>query len=172
MSASAERTALKRALGSARRLFAVVGVFSFFINVLMLVTPLYMLQIYDRVLTSRSEDTVLAITGLAVGLIAVSAFLELVRVRAFSSGSARASMPISTPRPRRPAAARQSGRRRPVLARRGRPAGLHHRPGLTAFFDSPWTPAFITMIFVFHPCSARSRSRARFSSSPWPFFRS
>jgi ATP-binding cassette, subfamily C, bacterial EexD len=97
MSASAERTALKRALGSARRLFAVVGVFSSFINVLMLVTPLYMLQIYDRVLTSRSEDTLLAITGLAVGLIAVSAFLELVRARILVRLGARFDADLNPP---------------------------------------------------------------------------
>jgi PrtD family type I secretion system ABC transporter len=154
MSASAERTALKRALGSVRRLFAVVGVFSFFINVLMLVTPLYMLQIYDRVLTSRSEDTLLAITGLAVGLIAVSAFLELVRARILVRLGARFDADLNPPvfaalvdRQLRGRVADGGQFLRDVDGLRGFITG----PGLTAFFDSPWTPAFIAVIFVFHP---------------------
>ena len=61
--------------------FATVVVFSFFINLLLFVSPLYMLQIYDRVITSRSETTLLSLTVLAAILIGVYAALETLRSR-------------------------------------------------------------------------------------------
>jgi len=72
-------TDLHLALKSCRSSFVGAGVFSFFINVLMLVGPLYMLQIYDRVLMSSSVPTLLAITGLIVLLMAVMGILEWIR---------------------------------------------------------------------------------------------
>ena len=56
-------------------------VFSFFINMLMFVSPLYMLQIYDRVISSRSEETLIALTILAATLILVYSMLEMLRSR-------------------------------------------------------------------------------------------
>jgi ABC-type protease/lipase transport system fused ATPase/permease subunit len=58
-SASSE---LAAALWSLRRIFFIAGGFSFFINMIMLVPAIYMLQIYDRVLSSRSESTLLMLT--------------------------------------------------------------------------------------------------------------
>ena len=58
-----------------------VIVFSLFINLLMFVSPLYMLQIYDRVLSSRSESTLIGITVLAVLLLMVYALLEALRTQ-------------------------------------------------------------------------------------------
>ena len=49
------KTDLERALSTSRGAFVAVGLFSFFINTLMLTVPLYMLQVYDRVLASRSD---------------------------------------------------------------------------------------------------------------------
>ena len=62
-------------------IFATVIVFSFFINLLLFVSPLYMLQIYDRVISSRSETTLLSLTVLAAILIGVYAALETLRSR-------------------------------------------------------------------------------------------
>lgn len=56
-------------------------IIGFFINLLMLVTPLYMLQIYDRVLTSQSVDTLLFLSIFALGAIAVWGILEAIRMR-------------------------------------------------------------------------------------------
>ena len=61
--------------------FATAIAFSFFINLLLFVSPLYMLQIYDRVITSRSETTLLSLTVLAAILIGVYAALETLRSR-------------------------------------------------------------------------------------------
>ena len=61
---------IREALAESRRLFVSCGLFSVFVNVLMLTGPLFMLQVYDRVLTSRSEATL-------VTLVAIVAFLFL-----------------------------------------------------------------------------------------------
>ena len=55
--------------------------FSLFINLLLLTSPLYVLQVYDRVLRSRSESTLFALTGITVILLAAMALLELSRSR-------------------------------------------------------------------------------------------
>ena len=60
---------------------SVVIFFSLFINLLMFVAPIHMLQIYDRVLISRSEITLVVLTGLAVGLLVIYGLLEGVRSR-------------------------------------------------------------------------------------------
>ena len=64
-----------------RGMLVAVMIFSFFINVLMFVGPLYMLQIYDRVLSSRSEVTLIMISVLAIGLLLAYGVLEGVRSR-------------------------------------------------------------------------------------------
>lgn len=154
MTNKSEKTALKKALGSAWRLFAVIGGFSFFINILMLVGPLYMLQIYDRVLASRSLDTLMALTVLAASLVLISAFLELVRTRIFVRLGARFDNDLSEnvlaalfDHQLRGRSANGSQSLRDVDNVRGFMTG----PGLVAIFDSPWTPVFIALIFVFHP---------------------
>src|SRR5690606_10407709 len=57
---------------------------SFVINVLMLAGPLYMLQVYDRVLTSRSLETLTVLTGLLVGLYVFLGVLDVIRTRILS----------------------------------------------------------------------------------------
>src|SRR6185503_5846279 len=58
-----------------------VLLFSLCINVLMFVSPLYMLQVYDRVMSSRSVGTLIAITVIAAFLLAVYGLLEMTRSR-------------------------------------------------------------------------------------------
>src|SRR5690606_1349525 len=74
-----QKISLQSAIRTVRREFAAAGLFSFFINILMLVSPLFMLQVYDRVLTSRNDFTLLMLTLLAVVLLAVMAALETLR---------------------------------------------------------------------------------------------
>src|SRR5215813_6664437 len=72
---------LRAALWTCRDGFLAAAAFSFFINLLMLASPLYMMQIYNRVLPSRSEPTLLVLSGLAVVLLTVMCVLEVVRSR-------------------------------------------------------------------------------------------
>lgn len=154
MNKTVEKTALSSALSSARRLFGAVGAFSFFINILMLVGPLYMLQVYDRVLSSRSYDTLIALTLLAVGLIGIGALLELVRTRILVRLGACFDRDLNEnvfsslfDHQLRGKTANSGQFLRDVDSLRGFLTG----PGLVAFFDSPWTPAFLVLIFFFHP---------------------
>lgn len=64
-----------------RRFFIGVGAFSFVINLLQFTAPLYMLQVYDRVLASYSTTTLLVLTILVVGLFVLMAILEFIRSR-------------------------------------------------------------------------------------------
>ena len=76
-----EGTELGAALKRCRRAFIGIGVFSAVINLLMLTGPLYMLQVYDRVLLSRSMSTLVALSILMGGLYAFMGLLDLIRSR-------------------------------------------------------------------------------------------
>src|SRR3954468_1749547 len=69
------------ALRECRRAFASVALFSGVVNLLMLAGPLYMLQIYDRVLTSRSVPTLIALTVFLVGAYAFQGAFDMLRAR-------------------------------------------------------------------------------------------
>ena len=69
------------ALKGTKRLFLSLGLFSLFVNLLMLTGPLYMLQVYDRVLSSRSTATLLALTLLIAGLYGIMGVLDYARGR-------------------------------------------------------------------------------------------
>jgi len=130
------------------------GVFSFFINLLMLTAPLYMLQVYDRVLTSRSVETLVALTVLAAAMLLVMGLLEFVRSRVLVRTSARIDRQLSPrvfraifrqsliePNTNRAQAFRDADTVRQFLT----------GPGPFAFFDAPWMPLYLIVIFLFHP---------------------
>jgi ATP-binding cassette, subfamily C, bacterial len=132
-----------------------IGLFSVFVNLLMLTGPLYMLQIYDRVLGSRSEATLLALTLLIALLYAIMGILDHSRSRL----SARIGATVQT---RLDTRVFRAGLGRALCSgERGRPAtGLRDleavqrllgSPVLFAVFDMPWAPFFIAAIFLFHP---------------------
>jgi len=143
------------ALAGTKALFVALGLFSFFVNILMLTGPLYMLQVYDRVLSSRSEATLVALTLLIAGLYGIMGLLDYVRGRI----AARVGALIQTRLDPRVFEAGLS--RALVSGERGRPwSGLRDlesvqrfmaSPVLFAIFDIPWTPIFLVAIFSFHP---------------------
>jgi ABC-type protease/lipase transport system fused ATPase/permease subunit len=77
----AAATPLKHALAACREGFLALFVFSMAINLLVLASPIYMMQLYDRVLSSRSMDTLLLLTLIVLFAFAVMAGLEWVRGR-------------------------------------------------------------------------------------------
>ena len=72
---------LTAAIRGCRRAFGFVGLFSLCINLLLLTVPLYMLQVFDRVLASQSQETLVFLTIIAVAAVLVLGLLELVRSR-------------------------------------------------------------------------------------------
>ncbi len=75
------RSELGRSIWTFRREFVWVGVFSFFSNLLMLAPTLYMLQVFDRVMLSQNEFTLISLTLIVTLFFAVMGFAEWVRSR-------------------------------------------------------------------------------------------
>lgn len=148
------KTDLERSLAASRGAFVAVGLFSFFINSLMLTVPLYMLQVYDRVLASRSESTLVMLTIVAAGILLTAGFLELARSRVLVRVGGRLDNQLNQPLLSAMLVDRLRGR----SESQGQPLRdldtmrtFLTGPGLISFFDAPWTPVFILIIFVFHP---------------------
>ncbi len=147
-------------LGAARRenrgLLISVGVFSFFVNLLMLAGPLYMLNVYDRVLGSRSLETLIALSVLVAFLFGMMGLLDHVRGRVMGRVGARFQSRLDQRVFSATLRAATAGGRAPPEAASG-PKDLESvqrlitSPVLMAFFDLPWTPIFFLGIFIFHP---------------------
>jgi ATP-binding cassette subfamily C protein EexD len=146
---------LGKALGACKASFLSAGFFSLFVNLLLLAPSIYMLAVYDRVLTSGSESTLLMLTLITVFLFIVMGGLEWVRSQILIAASNRLDQ-------------RLGGRVfdsvfAVALASGGRTASaqplndlLQLRQfltgnGLFAFFDAPWMPLYIGFLFLFHP---------------------
>jgi PrtD family type I secretion system ABC transporter len=127
--------------------------FSIFTNLLMLTGPLFMLQVYDRVLSSRSEETLVALSVLVGGLYFFYWLIEYARGRVVSRVGSRIQNVLNAPVFRsvveRAAFKRQSqgGSLQDLDAVRS----LFSSPVILALFDIPWTPVFLAAIFIFHP---------------------
>ena len=146
---------LGAARAASRNAVAVAFVFSAFVNLLMLTAPLYMLQVYDRVLVSRSEETLLALTLLMAFLFLVMGVLDHARGRIMARVGARLQQSLD-------ARILSAAIRRLTAAPQDTPALAAQRdldaiarfwasPVLLALFDAPWAPFFAAAIFVFHP---------------------
>ncbi len=137
-----------------RPFFYYAGLFSFFINLLLLVPVLYMLQIFDRVIASRSDETLVVLTIGAVLALLVGMVLDILRGRLLASAGIALDRHLGPPV--------LSG----LLANAGRPGGGEYVSGLRdvgtlrtfltgtgifALFDAPWLPIYIVVIFLFHP---------------------
>ena len=149
-----ERSELTRALWAFRREFLMVGVFSMVANVLMLSPTLYMLQVFDRVMSSRSELTLLAMSLITLFLFGVMAFAEWMRSRVLVRSGVRLDALLGTRvfnasfdahlAPSRVSPARSFG---DLIQIRQFLTGQ----GILAFFDTPWTPIYMGVLFILHP---------------------
>ncbi|SFL17977.1 type I secretion system permease/ATPase [Shimia haliotis] len=145
---------LRAARAESRSLYWAVGLFSVFVNLLMLTGPLFMLQVYDRVLGSQSEETLFAMALLATFLFAMMGILDFVRGRVMARVGARFQSRMD----RRvfDAAMRRSALGSSQNAQTGlndleSVQRLMTSPVLMGFFDMPWTPIFLVGISLFHP---------------------
>jgi PrtD family type I secretion system ABC transporter len=133
-----------------RPAFAAAGLFSLAINLLLLVSPLYMLQVYDRVLTSGSVDTLVLLSVLALALLGVFAAAdsgrrrvlaligralgELLEHRLFATGMGAAGRRLES-----------------AVADLGRVQGLFANGTIQPLFDAPFVPMFALFVFLVHP---------------------
>jgi ATP-binding cassette subfamily C exporter for protease/lipase len=149
-----ERGELREALGAFRSVFWAVGGFSLVVNVLLLAPALYMLQVYDRVLASRNEVTLIMLTMILVGLLLLEALIELVRSKVLVKASAALDVRLS-PRVFDASFERSlrqgRGSAAQALADLGQVRQFLTGKGLFAFFDAPWTPIYIAVIYLLDP---------------------
>jgi ATP-binding cassette subfamily C exporter for protease/lipase/ATP-binding cassette subfamily C protein EexD len=134
--------------------FFYAGLFSLAVNLLLLVPPLYMLQLFDRVISSRSEETLVMLSVGAGFALAVMALLDALRARLLTACGV--------------ALERKLGPRvlQALVAQTARLGGPEQMNGLRdlstvrgflvgsailALFDAPWLPLFLLLIWVFHP---------------------
>jgi PrtD family type I secretion system ABC transporter len=148
-------TPLNHAVSAARSALIPAGIFSLFINMLALVSPLYMLQVYDRVLSSRNLMTLLFLTIIAVFLYLVYGSLEGLRSRVLVRGGARFENVLRTPLFETTFAAMLGRKTGTVEAQPFRDADMVREfvtgSAMLAFFDLPWVPLFIAASFLLHP---------------------
>ena len=152
-----KRSEVRAALGACTSGLTMTGLFSLVINLLMLVSPLYMMQIYDRVLTSHSEETLIALTVLVFGLLGIMGLLELIRSRILVRIGARMERRLDgrvfESLVSRSIEGRESNDDQPLRDLRALREFLSG-PGPAAFFDSPWVPVYIGVIYLLHPLLA------------------
>ena len=152
---SKPKSELRAAIGEHKGALIAVGLFSAVVNLLMLTGPLFMLQVYDRVLSSRSSATLFVLLGIVVFLYGMMGFLDHVRGRilarigagfqakldgrVFDAVLHQAEVPTLRDRP-------ASGLRDLSTIQ-----GFLASPLPGALFDLPWAPFFIVLLFIFHP---------------------
>lgn len=142
------------ALTSFKKTFRNIGVFSAVINMLMLMPAIYMLQLYDSVLTSRNEMTLLMLTLIMLGAYVFMGTLEYVRTFVLIRVGAQLDMKLN--RRVYTAAFEASLKHGDTNAGQALKDLTNIRQFLTgnalfAFFDAPWFPIYIFVIFMFHP---------------------
>ncbi len=120
-------------------------------SLLMLVGPLFMMQIYDRVLASKSVPTLVALTGLVACLYAFYGFLEMLRSRIATRAGAHATQMVAG-RLFTAALFRDGGRSSSALMRDlDSVRQFLSGPGALALLDLYWVPLYLALVFMFHP---------------------
>ncbi|QCI99418.1 type I secretion system permease/ATPase [Agrobacterium larrymoorei] len=124
------------------------------VNVLALTSPLFMLQVYDRVLASGSVPTLIGLAVLALGLFAFQCMLDIIRARVLmrigERFDLRFSKRVHDAVTRLPLISRVSGDGLQPLRDLDNVRGFVSGSGPTAFFDLPWMPFYLGICFLFH----------------------
>lgn len=147
------RSELTRLLASFRPEFVATGTFSLVVNLLMLVPSLYMLQLYDRVMISQNEFTLIALSLIVLFLYMLSGFTEWLRARLL----VRVGVLLDERLNQRVFLACQGA----YLRGRTNPSQAFSDltqirqflvgQGIFAFFDTPWTIVYLVVLFLLHP---------------------
>ncbi len=149
-----EDSLLKDVLMRVKRAAKQVAAFSFIINLLLLVSPIYMLQLYDRVLSSGSKDTLLVLSIIALFLLGLLGLLEVVRNRIMTSTGADVDRDLKDDVFEgiiNQAALRKNDNNGQGIRDLDSIRQFVSSNAPFAFFDAPWTPFFIIVVALLHP---------------------
>ena len=148
------RDELSRTLWSFRYEFMIVGVFSMVANLLMLTPTIYMLQVFDRVMLSQSMGTLTAVSLITLFFFGVLAFAEWSRSKLLVSSGVRLDGLLS----KRLFHASYEAYLNPAVTNPSRSFNdltelrqFLTGNGIFAFFDAPWAPIYIAVLFMLHP---------------------
>ena len=148
-----KKTELDDALSQVRTAMLAVAIFSFAMNMLMLASPLYMLQVYDRVLVTGHLETLVLLTLLTGGALLVLGLLDMVRNTIMSRTACwlndRLSAVIIAGSVRARLVGDMAGTQ--PLRDLGQVQSFLSSQGSSALFDLPWTPIYLFLIWVLHP---------------------
>lgn len=144
---------LAKGIAAVRRNMVIVMAFTIAINILLLAIPLYLFQISDRVLTSRSIDTLVMLTIAVLGAVLIQAFLD--SIRRFILMRTAVELEVQLGAPILSAAARASlhgtGKDYQILQDLQQLRGFLTSGTLIAFLDAPLMPLFIVVVYLVHP---------------------
>jgi ATP-binding cassette subfamily C exporter for protease/lipase len=148
------KTELAEVLFSFRKAFLTAGLFSMFINIIGLVPSIYMLQVYDRVLQSQNTTTLIMLTVIMLGFYVMLSMLEFARSKLLIRVGAQLDMKLND----RVFVAsfernlkRSGGNAGQALGDLTNVRQFLTGNGLFAFFDAPWAPIYLAVIFLFSP---------------------
>ncbi|HET7412318.1 MAG TPA: type I secretion system permease/ATPase, partial [Pararhizobium sp.] len=144
---------LSESLALCRRAFFFVGAFSLVVNVLLLTTSVYLMQVFDRVIPSASMPTLIYMTMIAGLAILVLAILEAIRIRLLSRISAwleRRLAPTTLARTVDDALSHH-GDRTAALIDLATLRNFIGGPSVMSLFDAPWVPIYLVVIYILHP---------------------
>ena len=149
-----DRSELGRVLAGFRREFWIAGFFSLVVNALLLTPTLYMLQLYDRVMVSNSELTLVAVSLITVFLLALMALAEWGRTRLLIQAGLRLDKLLSA----RVFGASFAASLRQSVKNPSRSFSDFTQirqfltgNGILTFFDAPWTLIYLAVLFSLHP---------------------
>ena len=147
------RDVLGKGLANARRNLVTVGIFSVAVNLLVLAIPIYLFNMSDRVLTSRSTDTLMMLTMIVVIAIAAHVLMDMMRriilMRVAVETEARLGGPVLSAAAK--AAQGGSSREFQTLADLQHLRSFITGPVLLTMFDTPVTPLYFAVVFLIHP---------------------
>lgn len=154
MKANEKLTELRQIIKKSKNCLIYAGIFSFFVNLLMLTPPLYMLQLYDRVVTSRSGSTLFFLTLIVIFLFICLGIFEVLRSRILIIFSNQLDQNLSN---RVYDAIFKLSSKHPTKVGSFAMNDLisvkqyMSSNGVFAFLDAPWLPVYIIILFIFHP---------------------
>jgi ATP-binding cassette subfamily C protein len=147
------RDVLGKGLANARRNLITVGLFSVSVNLLVLSIPIYLFNMSDRVLTSRSTDTLVMLTMIVVIAIGAHVLMDMMRriilMRVAVETEARLGGPVLSAAAK--AAQGGSSREFQTLADLQHLRNFITGPVLLTIFDAPVTPIYFAVVFLIHP---------------------
>lgn len=147
------RDVLGKGLAGARRNLVTVGIFSLVVNLLVLSIPIYLFNMSDRVLTSRSVDTLIMLTSIVVLAIGAHVLMDMMRrfilMRIAVETESRLGGPVLSAAAK--AAQNGSSREFQTLADLQHLRAFITGPVLLTMFDAPVAPAYLAVVFLIHP---------------------